>query len=246
MIYITTHKKVDLHPLDGYKLLQVGAALHPSIGYLADNSGSSISEKNRNYSELTGLYWIWKNRSNENLLGLVHYRRFFFKPFSKNIIQYNEIKSLMKNYDIILPQKTVMFKKTVKENYRDKHHLRDLMLCGEIIKDKYPEFYESFLRVLGSHSYYAFNMFVMNNELLNEYATWLFSILFELDARIDITKYDDYNQRVFGFLSERLFNVWLLKNSSLRIKELPVYNTEKSLLKQKIFKKIDKVKLLVE
>lgn len=44
---------------------------------------------------------------------------------------------------------------------------------------------------------------------------WLFDILFTLEKRIDLSEYDDYNKRVFGFLSERLFTVW------------PDYNREK-------------------
>ncbi|MBO5450116.1 MAG: DUF4422 domain-containing protein [Lachnospiraceae bacterium] len=45
-----------------------------------DDEGDSISGKNKNFSELTGLYWIWKNRiikdSNpQNYYRLAHYRR---------------------------------------------------------------------------------------------------------------------------------------------------------------------------
>jgi HPr kinase/phosphorylase len=52
-------------------------------------------------------------------------------------------------------------------------------------------------------------MFISNKKLFNEYYNWLFDILFELESRIDISEYDDYNKRIYGFLSERLFNVWL-------------------------------------
>ncbi|MDO4462472.1 MAG: DUF4422 domain-containing protein, partial [Bacteroidia bacterium] len=31
--------------------------------------------------------------------------------------------------------------------------------------------------------------------------------------RIDISSYNKYNSRVFGFMSERLLDVWLLTNS---------------------------------
>lgn len=68
-------------------------------------------------------------------------------------------------------------------------------------------------------------MFVMKKELFDEYCAWLFDILFELEKRIDISRYDAYQARVFGFLGERLFNVWLEKKK-LKIKEIEVVNLE--------------------
>jgi exopolysaccharide biosynthesis protein len=58
--------------------------------------------------------------------------------------------------------------------------------------------------------------------------------LFELEKRIDITQYDNYQKRVFGFIAERLFNVWLAHHQ-LKFCEIPVVNLEgENLLKKAI------------
>ena len=57
-----------------------------------------------------------------------------------------------------------------------------------------------------------FNMFVMRRDLFDAYCQWMFSILEELERRLDISAFDAYNSRVFGFVSERLLDVWLEKN----------------------------------
>ena len=76
-IYIMAHKKFAPPEEKGNIPLQVGAALHEDLGYLRDDVGENISDRNQNYSELTGLYWIWKNEKEADITGLVHYRRYF-------------------------------------------------------------------------------------------------------------------------------------------------------------------------
>ena len=49
--------------------------------------------------------------------------------------------------------------------------------------------------------------------------------LFETEKRVDISKYNNMQKRLFGFISERLLNVWV-KHNALRIKELNMFNTE--------------------
>ena len=72
-----------------------------------------------------------------------------------------------------------------------------------------------------------FNMFIGKKEIMNEYFSWLFTILGYVESKIDIREYSDYQKRVFGYLSERLFNVWINHNKmNYSIKEIFVMNTE--------------------
>ena len=40
-----------------YLPVQMGHAIHPACGYIGDDTGENISERNANFCELTGLYW---------------------------------------------------------------------------------------------------------------------------------------------------------------------------------------------
>ena len=73
---------------------------------------------------------------------------------------------------------------------------------------------------------HRFNMFVMSHEKLHAWCAWLFDVLFELEKRLDISGYDAYNARVFGFVAERLLDVWLETNG-YKYCELPVVNMER-------------------
>ena len=73
-IYTMTHKPFVPPPDRLYQPLQVGSALHESLGYLSDNEGDNISEQNPYYSELTGHYWVWKNDKHSDYVGCSDHR----------------------------------------------------------------------------------------------------------------------------------------------------------------------------
>jgi hypothetical protein len=51
--------------------------------------------------------------------------------------------------------------------------------------------------------------------------TWLFDILFKLEHALDLTKYTGYQERIFGFLSERLITLWI-DHHQIKYKEHPL------------------------
>ncbi len=118
----------------------------------------------------------------------------------------------MKKYDVILPKKVSLGKnQTVFEQYAEKHIVTDMDLVREILQKISPDDIPAFDAVMEQHSMYAFNMFCMRKPLFDSYCAWLFPVLFALEKRIDYKERDGYQKRVFGFLSERLFNVWIYR-----------------------------------
>lgn len=199
--------------------------------------GGSISSKNPNFCELTGLYWIWKNglESQNDIVGLIHYRRGFTNKKSNIIyslggkvpenIEYEKFKVILKKYDMVVPIPEKGFK-TVYQTYSKMHNEEDLILTRKVISDLYPEYLRAFDYAMNAHYYFNGNMFVTRKEMLDQYADWLFSIYKQLEKLIDLNKYENtYQSRVYGFISERLLNVWLVFNK-VNYKKMPMFNTE--------------------
>lgn len=228
-IYIATHKKFDWCYQPGYQVLQVGAKNKKDLGYLKDDSGDNISDKNPNYCELTGLYWIWKNDHNSDTKGLVHYRRYFSKAVlsrkPSKFISVDDIKKDLENYDIILPKREWLKETAWEEYYMVAGLEKDLQRVKDILQIKYPEYLSAFGKYFNSNQTYLYNMMICRKELFDNYCEWLFDILFELEKQVDYNDYNDYQKRIFGFMSERLLNVWVMHNQ-LSVKEYRTVNTE--------------------
>lgn len=240
MIYVITHKVVKNEKAIDKKhdfILHVGENKDCLSEYLRDDSGDNISNKNANYCELTGLYWIWKNsgEKDDEIVGLVHYRRFFtteienfkYKYLGKmpRRLRYTIIEEKLKQYDAIIPKKTCIFS-TVKEFYGKFHDISDIETIRQCIGEIYPEYIDAFDKVMMSHKFTYGNMIICRKKTINQYSKWLFDILFDFETKISISKYNDtYQKRIFGFLAERLLQVWL-EHNKVNCCEFPIYNTE--------------------
>ncbi len=234
-ILIATHKDYTFPGEEPYYPIQVGAKINKKIdNVLYDDSGENISIKNPCYCELTALYWLWKNVKDE-IVGLVHYRRYFKVEKSDisinghKIVDVNYLQCLTDTVDILLPEKKHFANeyKNVFWQYYDWHYIQDLIKIKEVVQTKYPEYLDSFDYVMSQKSMHICNMFVAKKRVMDEYCEWLFDILFSLESVIDISNYTPHQKRVYGFLSERLFNVWLHKNENvLIVKTCELVNVE--------------------
>lgn len=249
-MYIVTHKKFKVPSLNNYIPIEVGAELrNEELGYIKDNTGDNISIKNKNYCELTGIYWIWKNDKHSDAIGICHYRRFFsrylFDVSQRYFLQVKDIDNLLKKYDMILPVKYFWIKHDVASGYYEAGQgiKKDLDTTADVIRDLYPEYCDTLKKVLVSKEASYCNMLICKRDLFNRYCEWLFAILFEVEKRTDISNYSDAEARIYGYLSEILLNVWIQYNH-LNVKHYNVIVDKPLTKKRKPFAYIEKFPLI--
>ena len=225
-VYVMAHKKFEVPENEIYKPLQVGSALHDKIGYIPDDSGENISAKNPNYNELTGLYWMWKNDNESDVMGLCHYRRYFLDSDGV-LMGAEQINDILSSYDVIVSERLFCKEMNVRESYIDKHHEQDLTLTRAAIEKLCPVYLKDYDDVMNGRETYFGNLMIAGSSIVKAYASWLFEIFFEVEKHMDISAYDDYDKRVYGFIAERLLMVWLRHN------RMKVYECTVGLLGQK-------------
>lgn len=222
-IYIMTHVSFNVPQDPVYHPLHVGRALKEDLGYPGDDTGDNISALNMYYSELTGLYWAWKNVRNTEYIGLCHYRRYFLNEHNR-LMTKADFMPILEKYDVILSQ-PVSSAQCYRDSYAEAHNIHDLEIVGETIAVLYPDCVPIFEEVLSGHELYCGNLFVTTKALFDEYAEWLFSIFTVAERKIDVSTYDDYHKRVYGFLSEQLIYVWV-RYRNLTYYEAPIGFTQ--------------------
>lgn len=206
-MYICGHKKFPVPGDPVYKPIQLGAALHDDLGYIRDDSGDNISELNPFFSELTGMYWIWKNDHESDNTGICHYRRYFIDDAGRPLTG-PDYERLLASCDVITSN-FIDFGKSCRDAFIEAHNEHDLLIVEDALKKLYPEYADSYDRVFADDKNYFANLCCMSKDKFDAYCEWLFSILFEASEKIDLTGYDVYQTRAYGFYAERLLRVWI-------------------------------------
>lgn len=191
--------------------LQVGAARTDiRLGELADNTGNHISEKNGYYSELTGLYWIWKNRiqkeSKEGIryCGIAHYRRIL------DLTEDDLLRLAGNGIDVVLPY-PMPYEPDIEE-----HHKRYLSkpvwnAVIQALHELHPENIDEIQEILKQEYMYHYNIILSKGSILQDYCEWLFPILFRVDEIIDSARIEKPN-RFMGYVGETLETVYFMLN----------------------------------
>lgn len=238
-IIVACHKP-DFYKNDSvYMPIQVGKANSKyDLGIQGDDTGDNISFDNPYFCELSGLYWAWKNLKNVDVIGLCHYRRYFdfnnklashIDTIQKTVSEFEKIDVGLSDKMIkeiffknaVVVAKEAVFHSSNFDIYSIFHSSIDLRNLENIIKNNCEKkYYDSFVKIMHhSNKFSPFNMFLMRWEDFCQYCSWLFPLLDKLRKITNIDNYDDYQKRIYGYLTERLLNVWLMANDKRCIKK---------------------------
>lgn len=223
-IYIATHTHTPLYQDEVYQPLFVGAAALSERRYddwLYDDVGDSISDRNATFCELTGLYWMWKHAT-DDIVGLVHYRRYLkADDASSQPLTEAQLRSALDAADCLVAQR-VYYPWSCAADYRMCHCATDLLALRLVVAKHFPAYRAAFDTVMGRDWFFPCNIAVWKKSLADEFYHFLFGVTDWLERSIDpILFRPPYQQRVYGFLSERLLNIFI-EAKGLQAEEFPL------------------------
>ncbi len=194
--------------------LQVGAAnVDTIIADYADNRGEHISEKNVNYSELTGLYWVWKNklcsegttdRDAGQYFGLSQYRRML--TFSSDDL----LRLSDNDVDVVLPY-PLPYEPNINAHHERYLKESDWEAMLTALREFQPEYADALPEVLEQQYLYNYNVILAKKQVLKDYCEWLFPILARIEE-LSTPKGKDRADRYIGYMGETLETLYFLKN----------------------------------
>lgn len=225
MIYVMTHKEIADKAGDFYKYVGLGG-FNESVDKSDSDGIESIHQLNREFCELTGLYYLWKNSVDEKI-GLCHYRRFLnlmpeslntsnhctmswdqeAKKLLDNIEQKNRVNQILAEYDCILPK--AIHCGSLDKHYRQEHD----SLEWDCFLRKLDGLYGKKHSLRLEQRFFVGNIFIFNNDIFQKYCDDLFKIIFDVYkecgsyATIQGARYQPF--RYPGYLAERFMTAFI-------------------------------------
>lgn len=248
-IFVTYKNNYKILSSDILVPIQTGAEISDEKfeGMQGDNTGDNISKLNENICEFSAIYWVWKNYDkigNPEYVGFVHNRRHLifndknyetssngeveFESINENYLKEcgindDNIIKIVGDYDVIVPHLHVA-KDNLYEQFKSSHNIKDLNITLDYIKNTNPEFYNDVTTYLNQKYGYFYNIFILKRKLFFEYCEKVFGILLNINDKIDVSTYDNYQKRALGFIGERLTGAFLysLTKRKFKVKHLHV------------------------
>ena len=179
------------------------------IADLLDNTGEHISYKNGNYSELTGLYWVWKNKlmadGVRQYYGFCQYRRSF--DFTADDL----LRLIDNDVDVVLPY-PLPYDPDINAHHERYLKPSDWAAMLQALKELQPEYADIFSATLKQRYLYNYNVILAKKEVLREYCEWLFPIL-EKTEELSVPKGRERSDRYIGYMAETLETLYFMKHT---------------------------------
>ncbi len=203
--------------------VHAGAAVDTfALAEIKDNSGDNISQKNGNYSELTVLYWMWKNKlcvcgtedgEDNQYFGLAQYRRVLV--FSKDDLY----RIVGNEVDAILPY-PMPYEPDIEAHHRRYLKDEDWKAVLKALEELSPEYASYLPKVLAQQWLYNYNIILARKPVLRKYCEWLFPILERVED-LSVPKGNERRDRYIGYVAETLETLYFIKNAD----KLNVFHT---------------------
>jgi len=185
--------------------------------FLFDDTGNNISNLNKVYGELTGLYWIWKNNTDQ-IVGTNQYRIFWDEQSLKKVKFDSNTIAVVKALNVnTAVRSNSITKLSVYDHYSFCHGDMGLILLHGLCEFKKLKIKNHMIEELKhTNMLIPYNMFVANKELFDKTCEILFEILFEyydsFHYLLDSIEKKYQQIRMIDYLTERLLNV-IYKNA---------------------------------
>ena len=186
---------------------------------IGDDTGDNISVLNRNFAEITAVYWAWKNYDqlgNPDYIGLTHYRRLFDLKNSTKSLKYNKniLKNLGLTYEYLskmIEDNSVIIPKEFKKKKEDISidDIENTFLNKEITFDKKYKniLLKGIADLKNNYLIHYGNIFILNKKQFFEYCEFIFNILFSMQKF-----YQNDTKRTLGKHAEILTSFYFRVN----------------------------------
>lgn len=233
-IYVLHETNDELIDLPNIKDVYYGkSTLNLPPKYINSNTCDDIGNFSAKYSELTALYWIWKNEKIPEYILVVdanHLIAFDAEDLPDN---YGNIYFDRLNEDVLnklgyanLSEKSKLFESNVllstpwnlnntnisdvREFFEKTYGLEveDIDIVIDSIKSICPKYLPSAIQYFNGSSINYYNIFLMKKEIFVEYCQFLFNILPELDKKLNYSEESSKRERTLSHLATHLLSIF--------------------------------------
>ena len=187
--------------------IQAGAALtEQALCDIRDNTGDNISDKNRDFSECSAIYWVWKNAPEKEDTGLLHYRRHL------DISEGELLRLMEEGTDLLNTIPCLMYPSNMYFFVSKFIYEYDWLLMMKCIREQKPEYYLTARQFEKGHFYHANNIFIMRTEWFDKMCDFVFPVLLEIDRHYTERNFER-EDRYAGYPVEALYSIFIMHHA---------------------------------